>query len=336
MTHISILPTEIWLQILSYIEGHEIIDAFSGLNCFFDQLLHSPHLRVHLRVKHDECEKNLSQPSRKRLPLESVRSLGYRRRSRNALFQFLHWNSNHLIHLEILSIYLRPRTERSPYYLLFNVLDELPALKSLRIRGVMTIPRCGLISFADLHRKIFSNRLRLEQCELIFEPQYFDLSGRVWPGPSTIRFLTIEKITWSNLLVILSTTPNLTVLETYLIRSRADPVTFNLPSLRKLTLCLHETEFVVLEEIRRLAPSLNYLWIYGKYPLADENYFREHLWRELFDGIDFYQVELGHMDSWTSRYESYQKRFAPLINEGWLRLSVDSYFLYVKIVFRSK
>ncbi|CAF3428260.1 unnamed protein product [Rotaria sp. Silwood2] len=44
------LPIELWLSIFSYIEVHDLFQAFSNLNNFFDKLLASQHLLLYVQL----------------------------------------------------------------------------------------------------------------------------------------------------------------------------------------------------------------------------------------------------------------------------------------------
>ena len=43
-TCIEHLPIELWIEIFSYLEAHTLLQAFTNLNHYFDQLIASDHL----------------------------------------------------------------------------------------------------------------------------------------------------------------------------------------------------------------------------------------------------------------------------------------------------
>lgn len=52
-TCIEQLPIELWMEIFSHLEGDVLLQAFTDLNQYFDQLLASDHLLFHLRLGKD-------------------------------------------------------------------------------------------------------------------------------------------------------------------------------------------------------------------------------------------------------------------------------------------
>ncbi|CAF1269286.1 unnamed protein product [Adineta ricciae] len=55
-TRLEQLPVELLLIIFSYLEGYDLIKAFANLNSFFDRLLHSSQVQIHLCVNENMSE----------------------------------------------------------------------------------------------------------------------------------------------------------------------------------------------------------------------------------------------------------------------------------------
>ncbi|CAF4703449.1 unnamed protein product [Rotaria sp. Silwood2] len=49
-TSIEHLPVELWISIFSYLEAHDLFQAFTDLNNYFDKLIASDYLLFHVRL----------------------------------------------------------------------------------------------------------------------------------------------------------------------------------------------------------------------------------------------------------------------------------------------
>jgi hypothetical protein len=95
-SHIEQLPFELLLIIFSYLEAHDLVNAFGNLNSYFRSLLTSPQLRVHVNIIRTDVH---NQASRSVPPLEDTDSLTTRTLRRNRLVKFLRRNVSRLVHL---------------------------------------------------------------------------------------------------------------------------------------------------------------------------------------------------------------------------------------------
>ncbi|CAF0740955.1 unnamed protein product [Adineta ricciae] len=44
------LPVELWISIFAYLEAHDLLQAFSNLNYYFDQIISSDYILFHVRL----------------------------------------------------------------------------------------------------------------------------------------------------------------------------------------------------------------------------------------------------------------------------------------------
>lgn len=95
---------------------------------------------------------------------------------------------------------------------------------------------------------VLSKRLALKYSRLLYPFKSLNLSVYQWSCPSSIRHLTVEEISWSNLLTILCQTRNLIAF----VNLKFEPSILALLSLRKLVLNIHNILFTLLKCIRRL------------------------------------------------------------------------------------
>ena len=334
MAKAECLPTEIWFEIFSYLSSNHNIRAFSSLNQFFDRFTLTKYFGVHHQPRPENC---LPISSKHFIPsprLETIRSLTPRQQTAKCLIVFLHLYSNQLINLQKLSIYLKKQTLKQINLDLIDILQRLPSLKSLQIRSIISDLHCREI--VDLLRIVFSDRLALTHCRLLFSFNNFSLHLIRWVGTPAIRCLALGAISWQNLLVLLSQTRHLVVLEAFIVESKFEPSTLVLSSLRKVILDIRETPFDLLEEIRRLAPHLNFFSVRGLFLSNDESYVCEDLWKKLLNRIPSYEISLRTLTFGQDEKERMQRIHDSLEQNQWLKLTDNRSSLCVDISFQSK
>ena len=126
------LPVEIWLNVLSYFEGHDLVRSFSCLNSFFNRLLHSSYLKLHMRIRVNESNRKLPDSPWSHINVENIYSLAVGRRKANCLLRFLRWHAPSLKNLSFLSVYIRKSSDYQNIELLLSALSKLPFLNHLR------------------------------------------------------------------------------------------------------------------------------------------------------------------------------------------------------------
>ncbi|CAF3904872.1 unnamed protein product, partial [Rotaria sordida] len=130
------LPREIWLYIFTFLEGHDVVRSFSCLNVFFDSLLHSSHLQLHIRIRQNESNERLPESTWSHINLQNIYSISVGRRKANCLIQFLRWHAQYLVSLRSLSIYLRKSKLYTNIQFLIYALEQIPSLKRIRIKYI--------------------------------------------------------------------------------------------------------------------------------------------------------------------------------------------------------
>ncbi|CAF4990957.1 unnamed protein product, partial [Rotaria sp. Silwood1] len=127
------LPREIWLYTFTFLEGHDVVRSFSCLNVFFNSLLHSPHLQLHIRIRQNESNERLPEPTWLHINLQNIYSISVGRRKANCLIQFLRWHAQYLVRLQSVSIYLRKSKLYTNIQFVIFALEQIPSLKHIRI-----------------------------------------------------------------------------------------------------------------------------------------------------------------------------------------------------------
>jgi hypothetical protein len=135
-TCIEHLPIELWIEIFSYLEAHVVLQGFTNLNHYFDQLIASDYLlfNVHLG-KNDQnpleysiqpywCDKILNR-------IISIRPIIEHKLSH--IPEFLRWHCTKLIQLKSLTMKLRGRE-------IPIVCDALKQLNSLHYLSIKCVP----------------------------------------------------------------------------------------------------------------------------------------------------------------------------------------------------
>ena len=132
-TSIEHLPIELWIEIFSYLEAHILLQAFTNLNHYFDQLIASDHLffKVHLGKTNQNPLKYSIQPYWSETILNRIISIRPNNQHKiSHLPEFLRWHSTKLIQLKSLTIKLRGR--EIPH--VCNVLQQLNSLHYLSVQ----------------------------------------------------------------------------------------------------------------------------------------------------------------------------------------------------------
>lgn len=177
ITTIECLPTELWMDIFSYLEAHQLLRAFADLNHHFDQMLASEHVLFHGHF--DKCNRNpheyTDQPYWPVSVLHRVVSLRpIVPRQLSHLPEFLRWHAADLLQLKSLTLKLRGR-EIPP------ICDVLPQLNTLRVIAIDCVPnqdlldailaipnvRTGRLTFSRPVRPIHTDSIRVSSMEVL-------------------------------------------------------------------------------------------------------------------------------------------------------------------------
>ena len=334
-TQIEQLPSEIWFHTFSYFEGHELIRLFSHLNSFIDSLLHSKYLHLHLRIRQGESNERLTEWIWSEINRENIFSLNFVTRKANCLIQFLRWNALSLTHLSTLSVYLKQSSSSYNIPYLIIALGQMPSLNRLRIKY-----RSRLNSNNDplelLLSALFSSRFPIRSYAINFEITNYQLKTSTWTTNQFLQHLSIEETSFSNLLLILSFTPQLQSLRTRLRESNnVSYQKVSLPNLRKAHLRVWLLPFHQLEIFKECVPTLEILQLTGYFASSETNYLKEKSLRQLVHDIRCFKVNLSGYKLGGLRKE-FLKDHMPNSNEGnCLSYEENGEFIKVFIKLRS-
>ena len=328
------LPPEIWLEIFSYLTPKQNIQAFSNLNRFFDRLTSTNYFLINHIVNPTECLPISSKLFTQGPCPEIIRSLSSNHQTPHCLIKFLLQYSDRLIHLQNLSIYLNKRTVRQLDFHVIDILKQLPSLTRLDVES--HAPNTDHWQMRSLLALIFSDELVITHCRLCWTNAHSNFTEVRWSGTSSIRFLTLETVSWSNLLLVLNQTPNLYTLKVSIDQIEFKPATIIIRSLRKVILTIKRTQFAVLEEFRRLAPNLEFFSVRGSFWTNDEDFFREDSWRKLLVSIPFYDISLKSWVLTENEVDRLHRKRASPVKNRLVFSQTGRRFLCATIVFRSK
>jgi hypothetical protein len=286
------LPSEIWLYIFTFFEGHDLVRAFSCLNSFFDSLLHSSHLLMHIRIKPNEFNERLPESTWSHINLENIYSLGVGRRKANCLIQFLRWNAQYLVRLSSLSVYLRrSKIYYNAQFLIF-ALEQIPSLRRLRIKYLTKFDRY-VDHLEPLMAYIFSQRSTIQTYSLISDMSDYNMITSKWSINPSIKYLHVGEMSSDNLFSLLSLTPHLYSLQAMVNTSSVVSYeSFALIHLKKVNLRLYRSRFHELQILKEIAPNLQSLRLRGSFNDNDDDFYNEKLWYQLFNNIRYFQVAL--------------------------------------------
>ncbi|CAF3420302.1 unnamed protein product, partial [Rotaria sp. Silwood2] len=111
-TSIEHLPVELWISIFSYLEAHDLFQAFTDLNNYFDKLIASDYLLFHVRLgksDHNPLEYSI-RPYWSDSILNRIISLQpIIQHKTSHIPEFLRWHCTKLIQLKSLKVKLRRR-----------------------------------------------------------------------------------------------------------------------------------------------------------------------------------------------------------------------------------
>lgn len=334
MMNAECLPTEIWFEIFSYLRPHQNIRAFLHLNRFFDRFASTKYFGDFYCITKEQCTRKTRTSAAWKLRLHTMRSINYPPHLPNYLLDFLSWNADNLVQLRKISIYFRRQTMIQVGEDLADILTRLPSLRSIKLR--LNVPHLDNWQMKDLLITVFSKQLALTHCYFRFSFENLCLSFYRWSGPSTIRHLSVAKISWSNLCAILSQTQDLVYLKVFISGSQCEPAKFILSSLRKVALHINQTSFALLTNIRRLAPQMNSFLLRGSFLIDDEEYFQQDLWSKILDPIDFHDVLLRNSTCLEDEKTLLRGIYASLVRNRWFYIRAADSLLHGIIRFRSK
>ncbi|CAF4012563.1 unnamed protein product [Adineta steineri] len=272
------LPSEIWFYIFTFIEGHDIVQSFSSLNSFFNSLLHSQYLQLHIRIKKNESNKRLPVSTWSHIDLRNIYSLSVGQRKANCLIQFLRWNANYLIYLRSLSIYLRKSKFDNHIQIITSALQQMPSIRNIRIKYTAQF-NPDIDHFEPLMLYIFSTKSTIQKCSFNFRMFRYNIIVSKWSISPALKYLKINSTSWNNLFSLLNLTPYLYSLKAVI--SQSDTILNKdivLDHLKKANLYLTCSRFIQLELLKNVAPNLESLQVHGNFSPRDPAYFNENLW----------------------------------------------------------
>ncbi|CAF3801703.1 unnamed protein product [Rotaria sp. Silwood1] len=150
-TCIEQLPIELWIEIFSYLEAHILLQAFTNLNHYFDQLITSDYLLFNVRL--GKINKNPLEYSIRPYWSENIlnRIISVRpiiQHKISHIPEFLRWHCTKLIQLKSLTMKLRGRE-------ISHVCHVLQQLNSLHYLSIECVPNQilldGILAAPTLH-----------------------------------------------------------------------------------------------------------------------------------------------------------------------------------------
>lgn len=329
------LPPEIWLYIFSFFEGHDLIRAFSYLNSFFDSLLRSPHLQLHIRIKKNESNQRLPEPIWSHINLQNIYSLSVGQKKANCLIQFLRWHAQYLIRLRTVSVYLRQSNIYYNIQFLTFALQQLPSLIFIRIKYRAKLDT-SVNNMEPLMTYIFSSKYTIQKCSFISDMSEYNVVTTNWSINPLLKYLNINHISWINLFSLLSFARQLHSLHATLDASLVTPnKNLVLTHLKNANLHLYCSRFCQLEMFKEVAPNLHSLRLEGYLSVGDDDYFNENLWYKLFNNIKYYHVELKEVEFSDSKKIILRNRIRDYNGKSWFSWNELTHRLEVNIKYQS-
>ncbi|CAF0942080.1 unnamed protein product [Adineta steineri] len=329
------LPSEIWFYIFTFIEGHDIVQSFSTLNSFFDSLLHSQYLQLHIRIKKNESNKRLPVLTWSHIDLGNIYSLSVGQRKANCLIQFLRWNASYLICLRSLSVYLRKSKFDNHIQIITSALQQMPSLKNIRIKYTAQF-NPDIDHFEPLMTYIFSTKSTIQKCSFNFRMFHYNMIVSKWSISPTLKYLNFCNTSWNNLFSILSLTPYLYSFQALIKQSdtilNKDIVLTHLKKVNLYLVCPH---LIQLEMLKDVAPNLESLQVQGNFSSKHPAYFNENLWYKVLNNLKYFYVNLSTYSESNSEKQVLRDYILDLNGKVWFTWEEHIPNLYAFIKFTS-
>lgn len=329
------LPSEIWLHIFTFFEGHDLVRTFSCLNSFFDALLHSPHSQLYIQIKQNESNERLPQLTWSHIDLQNIYSLSVGRRKANCLIQFLRWNAPYLTRLRSLSVYLRKANFYNNVQFLIFAIGQIPSLNRIRIKYASKINHVA-DNFNLLMSYIFSERFIAPKCLFVSDMSDYNMITSEWSINPSLKYLGLGDMPLNNVYSILSFTPQLYFLKATI---DASPIILNenvvLTHLKKANLYVGAANFSQLENFKKAAPNLKALRLRGRFNYKDEKIFEETLWHGLLKNIQYFYVDLKAHAYSESMKIPLRNHITHYSGQSWFSHDESTNFLIISIKYKS-
>ncbi|CAF1224348.1 unnamed protein product [Rotaria sp. Silwood1] len=237
-TSIEHLPVELWISIFSYLEAHDLFQAFTNLNNYFDQLIACDYLLFNVQLgksDHNPLEYSI-RPYWSDSILNRIISLQpIIQHKISHIPEFLRWHCTKLIQLKSLKVKLRRREipticialkqlkslsrlsiECIPNQMLIETILSIPVLRVCRLEFLRAITPINCYSNqisqteklyiklqGDSHNSIINlllNRMpKLKRLEINSSEIYFDERDSLFSKPLFILSeLRTIKLSWSS------------------------------------------------------------------------------------------------------------------------------------------
>ena len=282
------LPIEIWISIFQHFEIHDLLYAFNNLNRYFNEILSSDHLLLHVQL--EKCEQFYRQLAFfSPWPSSILNRIVYLKSSTQGhgkyLSQFLYWHGSQLLRLKSLTIEVN-RQELRP-----NSIEYL-SCQPIEYLSIACVPT------EDLLQAILSSS-KLYKCRLYFWPTNINNLNSTVQILSEIRILFIKLKDGSNHSLthyLLSNMPNLKRLEIvadhvheYLTKSIS--ILSKLERL-KLTWLRRSMSIDYFDDLLTILPNIEYISLGFYYFRLSESFFENLLdrWWSKFDRIRFVEL----------------------------------------------
>ncbi|CAF3913505.1 unnamed protein product [Adineta steineri] len=134
-TSIEHLPVELWISIFSYLEAHDLLQAFTNLNHYFNQLIASDYLLFHVRLgktNHNPLEYAIHTYWSNSILNRIVSLQPINQHKTSHIPEFLRWHCTKLNQLKFLKMKLRGREIPT----ICNILPQVHSLHHISIECV--------------------------------------------------------------------------------------------------------------------------------------------------------------------------------------------------------
>ncbi|UJR14380.1 hypothetical protein I4U23_001376 [Adineta vaga] len=275
------LPVELWISIFSYLEAHELLQAFSNLNHHINQILTSNYLVFHVRLgktNHNPLDYSTQSYWSDSILNRIVSLQPIDSHKTSHIPEFLRWHCTKLIQLKFLKVKLRGREIPAICY----VLPQLPSLEYLSIDCV---PNQMLLDAV-----LSTSSIRI--CHVNFLRVLTSINSKSKIMSNIERFsITLRDDEQNSLMnLLLSHMPKLQRLEIHspeiYFDNRQSPFakpTFLLPQLQRIKInwSLMYCDPNFFENLHKIMPNLHYFHLNINYNYLTEDFFENlicHWW----------------------------------------------------------
>jgi hypothetical protein len=268
------------------------------------------------------------------IDLQNIYSVSAKLDAVYSLVQFLSRRARHLVHLRSLSVHLGITTAHVSIQFLALALQQIPSLHRIFIESI-PLPTTSA-DLDPLMLYIFREKSTINNCSLRLDRLNCDIKISNWFINPNLKHLNITRVSWKQLVSILTFTPQLHVLKATINPYGIVPQDIStLYQLRKIDLSFRNLSFAPLLILKQAAPNLQCLHLKGYFDANDTDYLNDKLLHTLIHNVKHFNVELSALSSDDTRNQIIKRLIRDCQEKEWFKIEENEKFLTVCVIIKS-